>query len=162
MSLLRTDKEISDIYERQWQTVWRVCFSFLKNRADTEDAVQETFLRLIRYAPELESPEHEKAWLIRTAANVCKNELKHWWRKREDIGDYEERAVTEEPAADETLLAVMELPEKYKTAVYLYYYEGYSGKEIAAMLQKPASTVRNRLRAARALLRERLGEFDEE
>ncbi|MBR5428182.1 MAG: RNA polymerase sigma factor [Clostridia bacterium] len=162
-SLLRTDKEIAEIYSRHGKTVYRVCFAYMKNPADTEDAVQDTFFRLIKSGPAFESEDHEKAWLIRTAANICKNTLKHWWRKRESIDDHYDLAVSDHIETDDVLKAVMELPEKYKTAVYLYYYEGYSGKETADILKKPQSTVRNYLREARAILKERLGEnFDEE
>lgn len=161
-SLLRTDKEIEDIYARHGRTVYRVCYAFFKNPADTEDAVQDTFLRLIRKGPSFESEEHEKAWLIRTATNICINSLKHWWRKREDIDDIADVPTDEAPYTGEVFRAVADLPEKYKTVVYLYYYEGYTGPEIAEMLKKPQSTVRNHLHEARALLKERLGDkFDE-
>lgn len=79
--------DIAAIYERHSKTVYRVCFAFMKNHADTEDAVQETFFRLIRKQPTFETPEHEKAWLIRTASNICKNELKHWRRKQTALDD---------------------------------------------------------------------------
>ncbi len=165
-SLLRTDKEIADIYERHRNTVYRVCYSFMKNPADTEDAVQDTFISLIRKGPAFESEEHEKAWLIRTATNICRNTLKHWWRRHENIDDLHdvespERVDTTE--ADDVLGAVMGLPDKYKSVVYLYYYEGYSSVQIADILRKPQSTIRNYLREARAILKERLGDhFDEE
>ena len=136
----------------------------MKNTADTEDAVQETFYQLIRKAPSFENGEHEKAWLIRTAGNLCKNSLRHWWRKRETL-ECRERPPGHEtyPEIDETLNAVLELPDRYKTAVYLYYYEGYSSVEIASILGKPRSTVRNHLHEARGLLREKLGgDFNEE
>ena len=160
--LLRTDKEITELYARHKSTVWRVCFAYLKNPADTEDAVSETFIRLIKSAPAFESAEHEKAWLIRTASNVCKNQLKHWWRKREDIERFYDLPDRERIETNDVLEAVLALPNRYKAAVYLYYYEGYTGAEIAGILKKPQSTVRNQLREARAILKERLGDdFDE-
>lgn len=56
----------------------------------------------------------------------------------------------------------MELPDKYKAIVFLYYYEGYSSVEITNMLKKHQSTVRNYLREARCILKERLNDdFDE-
>ena len=157
-SLLRTDKEIEEIYERHRMTVWRVCFAYMKNPVDTEDAVQETFIRLISKGPRFESNEHEKAWLIRTATNVCKDELKRWWRKNEDIDDHTELQTKDAMKTDDAFHAVMELPDKYKTVIYLYYYEGYDSAEIADILKKPKSTIRNHLREARNLLKERLGE----
>ena len=87
-SLLRTDKEIAEIYTRHSKTVYRVCFAYMKNPADTEDAVQDTFFQLIKSGPAFESEEHEKAWLIRTASNICKDVLRRWWRRRENIEDF--------------------------------------------------------------------------
>ena len=162
-SLQRANKEIAEIYERHRMTVYRVCYAYMKNRMDTEDVVQETFFRLIRNNPVLKSAEHEKAWLIRTASNVCKDELKRRRRTEESLDDHPELQMPDmQPHAD-VLRAVTELPDKYKTVIYLYYYEGYDSAEIAAMLRLPKSTVRNRLHDARKLLKERLGaDFDEE
>jgi RNA polymerase sigma-70 factor (ECF subfamily) len=152
------DIDIEAIYERHGATVYRVCFAFLKNPADAEDAAADTFLRLLRARPALAGEEHEKAWLIRTAANVSKNVLRHWWRRRESLEDHTElQADGGEAGEDDALRAVLALPDKYKAAVILYYYEGYAGAEVAAILGKPHSTVRNQLRAARLLLRETLG-----
>lgn len=162
-SLLRTDKEIADIYKRHSKTVYRVCFAYMKNPADTEDAVQDTFFQLIKSGPFFESEEHEKAWLIRTATNICKNVLKHWWRRRENIEDFHDLESPEEMGTDDVFQAVMGLPDKYKTVVYLYYYEGYTSVEIAGILKKPQSTIRNYLHEARVILKERLGDIlDEE
>ena len=162
-SLLRTDKEIEEIYRRQSKTVYRVCFAYLKSAADAEDALQDTFLQLIRKGPAFESEEHEKAWLIRTASNICLNVLRHWWRKREDIDELYELAGPENKESGDVLRAVMALPDRYRIVIYLYYYEGYSTVEIAKMLNRPESTVRNHLHEARARLKEALGEdFDEE
>lgn len=158
-SLLRTDKEIEEIYWRHRLTVYRVCFAYMKNPMDTEDAVQETFFRLISKCPRLESVEHEKAWLIRTAANICKDTLKHWWRRHENIDDHLELQTEDTMKIDDVFQAVMDLPDKYKTVIYLYYYEGYNSAEIAEMLKKPKSTIRNYLHEARKLLKERFGAY---
>ena len=91
-SLLRTDKEIMDIYNRQVDTVYRICFSFMKTRADTEDMVQETFLRLMSSGTVFQSEKHEKAWLIVTASNVCKDALRRSWRKHTSIEELPEIA----------------------------------------------------------------------
>jgi RNA polymerase sigma-70 factor (ECF subfamily) len=151
-----------EIYKRHVQTVYRVCFTYMKNAADAEDLTSETFIRLLKSQPSFTSEEHEKAWLIRTAINACKDNLKHWWRRREDLHDQSgilQRDDTYE--TDDVIQAVLALPKKYKAVVYLYYYEGYKGEEIAKMLGKPHPTIRNYLREARKLLRERLGDFYE-
>ena len=155
-SLLRTDKEIEDLYLRHADTVYRLCYSFMKNRADTEDMVQETFLRLIRSGPRFESEAHEKAWLLVTASNLCKNALRHWSRRSEALDDYPE-LESPGPVVDGVLDAILRLPAVYKTAVYLYYYEGYSTSEIAAMLRCPKATVQSRLHRARKQLKQSLG-----
>jgi RNA polymerase sigma-70 factor (ECF subfamily) len=162
-SLLRTDKEIVEIYKRQMKTVYRVCLAYMKNSSDTEDAVQDTFYKMIKSGVAFESEEHEKAWLIRTATNTCKNSVKHWFRKRVDLSDYDNLLSTENIEIDDTFEVVMSLPDKYKAVVYLYYYEGYNSVEIAKILGKPQSTIRNHLHEARGVLRERLGgDFNEE
>lgn len=156
--LLRTDEEVAEIYRRQCNTVYRVCFAYMKNTADTEDAVQETFFRLIKCGPSFENVEHEKAWLIRTATNICSNTLRYWWRKREDLEGHHDLPASENTVTDDVFRVVMSLPTKYKTVVYLYYYEGYSSVEIAKILRKPQSTIRNYLHEARSILKERLGD----
>lgn len=155
-SSLRTDEEIEKIYYRHVDTVYRVCFSFMKNAADTEDMVQETFLKLVLSEKQFESERHERAWLIVTASNVCKDELRRWKRRMEKIEHCllsektEHSEVTEDRGMMELILA---LPEKYKTVIYLYYYEGYHTPEIAQMLRCPEATVRSQLARARKLLK---------
>ncbi|MCI8440421.1 MAG: RNA polymerase sigma factor [Oscillospiraceae bacterium] len=147
-----SSEEFLKIYNRHVDTVYRICFSFMKNSSDTEDMVQETFLKLLSNGKRFESESHEKAWLIVTASNACKDALKHWWRKNADIADCEALAQDAPFEMDGILSAVLELPADYKTAVFLYYYEGYSTPEIARMLDCPQSTVRSRLARARKLL----------
>ena len=155
-SLQRTSREIVEIYERHKDMVYRICFAYMKTQTDTEDAVQDTFCNLIRAGMPFASPEHEKAWLIRTATNICKNIVKHWWRKRENLEDHTGLRSRDVFEIDETFQVVMRLPRKYKTVVYLYYYEGYDSTEIANILQKPQSTIRYYLSQARKILREKI------
>lgn len=157
-SLLRTNEEIEEIYRNHSKMLYRVAYVYMKNSADSEDAVQQTFFELIKKGPLFESQEHEKAWLIRVITNICKNKLKHWWRRNENIDDISEIYGYEELELDETLRIVMELPDKYKIVVYLYYYDGFNTVEIAKILKKPQSTIRNYLHEARNILRERLGD----
>ena len=162
-SLLRTDKEIAELYERHKDTVTRVCFAYMKNAADTEDALQDTFLKLIKTGTVFENEEHEKAWLIRTATNVCKDALRNWWRKRENLEDYEHIQSDIGFETNDVFNVVVGLPDKYKTVVYLYYYEGYDSVEISKILRKPQSTIRYFLMEAKKILHEKLGgDFNEE
>ena len=153
-----SDQEITEIYHRQSHMLYRVLFSYLKNRADTEDALQETFFRLIRSGPVFENETHEKAWLFRVAVNVARKMLLNPWRKHEDIEDFFDIAGPAEEDMTDVFEAVLALPARLKAPVYLYYYEGLTGKEIAEMLKRPESTIRNQLKEARGKLKERLGD----
>jgi RNA polymerase sigma-70 factor (ECF subfamily) len=153
---------IEIIYKTHVNTVYRVCFTYMKNPADTEDAVSDTFIRLMKHTPVLQSEEHEKAWLIRTAVNVCKDSLKHSRRKQANIDDYAETlAAPPSFEVDDISHAITQLPDKYKSVVYLHYFEGYTSVEIAKMLGKTDSTIRYFLAQARKILKESLGDYNE-
>jgi len=126
---------------------------FMKNKADTEDMVQNTFIRLMRDKTVFQSEKHEKAWLIRTATNLCKDHFKHWWSKTVNINQAEDIAVEQSFDIDSNLKKILKLPSKYKAAIYLYYYEGYSTEEIAGILKKNPSTIRGYLHRGRKLLK---------
>lgn len=147
-----------DIYERHVDMVYRICFSYLKNTTDTEDMVQNTFIRLLEQSVVFENEQHEKAWLIVTARNLCRNHLKSWWRKNRDVEEQMYRLAMEEEADQDLLELVLKLPEKYRVTLYLYYYEGYDSAEIAKLMDKPSSTIRNYLQRGRERLKEMLGE----
>jgi RNA polymerase sigma factor (sigma-70 family) len=160
-SLLRTDKELTQIYCRHVKTVYRVCFMYMKNRYETEDMVQNTFIKLMKDSTQFESEEHEKAWLIRTATNLCIDHLRHWWSKTASLEDIEQVAEDISFEISDTIEKVKKLPPKYKTAIYMYYYEGYSTVEIAKILGKKESTVRSYLHTGRKLLKvEMEGDLD--
>lgn len=145
---------LAEIYRRNVDTVYRVCWLYMKNQSDTEDAVSDTFVRLMRSDITFENEEHEKSWLIVTARNICKDVLKSPKYQNEPL---DENMLTGETLTDEMLAAVKELPEKYRTAVYLYYYEGYTCGEIADMLGTIKSTVISRLARGRKILKKIIG-----
>jgi RNA polymerase sigma-70 factor (ECF subfamily) len=158
---VRAEAEITESYLRHADMVWRVCLAYLKNPADAEDALQDTFLRLLRREGAFRGGEHEKAWLIRTAGHVCKDVLKHPRRRQDSLDAHGELSGGPEPsrAAEGGALfqAVCALPDKYKTVVCLYYYEGCTSPEIAGLLRKPQGTVLSLLYSARRRLKEILG-----
>lgn len=147
-------RNIEEMYERHYDMLYRVCFSYLKNTEDTKDAVSDIFLKLLQIKINFQSAEHEKAWLLRTSINLCKNYLKQKSRKTENIDDYANMLEGENPfREDEMLKMIMEMPERYKYVVHLYYYEGYTSKEIAKILKKPHATIRWHLQEARKYLK---------
>lgn len=146
----------TEIYDRNVTMVYHICYPYFMNSADTEDAVQETFLRLIHANKTFRDIGHEKAWLITTARNVCRDELRRSRRKDLPL-DNAANYSTMDPEPDETLQAIASLPDKYATVIYLYYYEGYGTTSIAKMLHRADATVRSDLRRGRSLLKKRLG-----
>ena len=144
---------IEETYKTYFDTVYRISFSYLKNPADAEDVAADVFVKLMRKGVVFQNAEHEKAWLIRTTINACKDMLKHWWRGRADVDACPKAHSTAPFPVDETLQAIMELPPRYKDVLYLYYYEGYSTQEVAEILKKPHSTVRGHLQEARKCLK---------
>jgi RNA polymerase sigma-70 factor (ECF subfamily) len=139
-------------YARHVDMVYRLCFTYLRNAADCEDAVQNIFIKLLAKPRDFTSEEHERAWLVRVSANHCKDVLKSSWNKRTSFENVPEPVAPDEKH-DDTLELVMALPETQRICVYLCYYEGYNAAEVAQMLDKPHSTVRNHLSEARAALR---------
>ena len=105
-----------------------------------------------------ESDAHVKNWLIRVTVNRCKNVLRAPWHKAEDIADYENTLVFDQPQYRELFEAVMSLDRRYRLPVLLYYYEGYRQREIAGLLGIPEETVRTRLARAREKLKHILSE----
>lgn len=154
---LRTNKEIMEIYDRHVDTVYRICYAYMKNAPEAEDMTQETFLRLMSCRKAFENQRHEKAWLIVTASNLCKDTLKKWWRHNENLDDYDDLPQNDRETSSIVLDAILALPQDYKDAVYMYYYEGYTTAEIARYLKCPESTVRSRLSRARKQLMNTLG-----
>lgn len=143
--------------------VYRLALCRLQNTADAEDVYQEVFLRLLREPEQVWDPEHLKAWLLRAALHRCADVGRFRLRRAAvPLEEVAEPAQSSGEEAAELWDAVARLPEKLRTAVHLYFGEGYRTEEIAAMLGIPASTVRTRLRRAKLRLKDLLGGIDNE
>ena len=146
--------------ERYADMVFRLAYSWLKNRADAEDVMQETLLKLYAQPP-FATPEHERYWVVRVAVNECRHLLRSPWRRRTGpLEEAAEAAAFDTPAQSELFREVMALPPKYRAAVYLHYYEGYSVREVAAAMGAKSSTVQTWLMRARGQLRTNLKEAE--
>lgn len=176
------EKFLRNAMDTHGDTVYRLALCRTQNTADAEDVYQDVFLRLLAQAAQSQAwdrastarfierrsagakidDEHLKAWLIRTTLNRCAD--LHRWRLRRPTLSLEELPDIVRPDDETAQLweAVARLPEKLRTAVHLYYAEGYSTEEIAAMLDCPAATVRTRLRRARLKLKDLLGGVEDE
>lgn len=156
-------RKLEGCFERYYRFCYRVAFTMVKNHADAEDIAQEAMLRLLIYQPEFAGTEHEKAWMARTTVNLCKDLFKSKWH-RDTVGmdammqGEKLCALPSFPEDDETLQAVRKLPRRYRDCLYLFYYEDYSVREIAMILDEPENTVKTNLRRGREALKQRLKE----
>lgn len=145
--------DILNVYEQQKNAVYRLALTYLHSASDAEDVCHDAFMKLIEHQNQI-LPGRERAWLATVTANLCKNRLRLASRHREEpltedipLPDTEDSGVYE---------AVMSLTVGERTVVYLYYYEGYSTAEIAAIQNISRSAVTTRLERARKHLRNRL------
>jgi RNA polymerase sigma-70 factor (ECF subfamily) len=137
---------------------------YLKNYADTEDVFQEVFIKYLQRDEAFEGAEHEKAWMIRVTINACKDTLKNYFRRNvTSIEELYTQPSTTDDTSNEVLNAILKLDEKYCVVVYLFYFEGYSALEIAAMMKKKENTIYTWLSRGRDALKTKLGgDFFEE
>ena len=149
-----------DVFEEHRGLLTGVAYRVLGSVGDAEDVVQDVLLRYLDTAPALDGPEHEKAWLLRVAANLCKNRLRDAAAHRTDELS-ETLAAEEREDLSYVWTAVKALPEAQREAVHLFYYEGYPTAQIAEILGRKESTVRSDLRRARMQLRDLLKEDDD-
>ena len=155
---MRSEHEATRAIEKYADTVRKICLIHLKNHADVDDVFQEVFLKYVLNVKPFESEAHEKAWFIRVAINACKDVLKSFFRKNvTSFDDLINEPFYLQEQESEVLGAVMQLPEKYRSVIYLHYYEGYSAVEIAKILEKNVNTIYTWLDRARKKLRESLG-----
>lgn len=155
---MRSESEVNRAIENYADMVRRLCMVHLKNYADTEDIFQTVFLKYATSSVVFESREHEKAWLIRVTVNACRDAIKVFPQPHGPSGCPGRASCLPAPDNREVLEAVLSLPAKYKDAVYLHYYEGYTAPEIGRILGKKTNTVYTLLARARELLKEKLGE----
>lgn len=151
------EEEIEEVINRYSNSLFRMCFVVLKNEQDAQDVLQETFIKYMEKAPVFESENHKKAWLFKVSSNLCKDLLR--FKKRNSFVDMEEvERYCIKPEKAEVIKEVMLLPIKYKTAMHLYYIEGYKVEEIAEILKISQSAVKKRMQRGREMLREQLAE----
>ena len=155
---MQSEQQVNNAVEKYADMIKRICFYHLKNQADTEDVFQNVFLRYMLHDEPFFDGEHEKAWLIRVAINACKDHLKSFFRRNTiPLEQLNEIVATVPEDHRDVLEAVLSLPSKYKDAIYLYYYEGYTAPEIGNLLGKIENTVYSLLSRGREILKERLG-----
>ena len=159
----KTKEETARAFDVYGNNILRLAYSYVHNMEDAEDILQETLIRYMDKAPAFENQEHEKAWLLRVAANLSKNKLEYnKLRQTDELND--ELVADEETDLSFVWEAVKSLSTAQREAVHLFYQEGYSTAQIAGLLGQKESTVRSHLKRGREKLKEILKEdydFDE-
>ena len=153
-------QQAAQILDTYGDTILRYAYSYLHNQSDTEEVLQDTLIQFLKTRPVFESDEHEKAWLLRVTLNCLKSHWRMAWRRHDTpLDDRIPFPEPEDSALDE---ALRRLTPKYRAAVHLFYYEGYTAEEIARMSGEKPSAIRTRLTRARTQLRELMkGELDD-
>ena len=152
------DSRFIDIFNKTKHDIYRLVRIYIRNSYDTDDIVQNVYLKLHKNIYNLNDDEHAKRWLIRVAINECKNQfLSNWVR---GVIPLDETLVDEVSfeADDKVWQAVISLPQKYRIVIYLFYYEEYSTSEIAETLKLKEANVRKQLQRARERLKKILKE----
>ena len=151
------NRQAEQILSEYGNRILRLAYSYLHNMSDAEEVLQETLIQFLKTAPSFESETHKKAWLLRVAGNLSKNRIDY--NRVRDTDELNEELVSEQ-REDLSFVweAVKSLPVKYREAIHLFYYEGYSTAQIASVLNENESTVRSHLNRGRSKLRELLKE----
>ena len=157
MGQLSKEEVFALAVQRYSDTVFRAALHNCSCTADAEDVVQDVFEKLLQYKGRFESEEHLKAWLLRVAINRCHDLTRAACQKNTELDEnLPAPDVLEEDGS--VLDAIRTLPENYRNAIYLHYYEGYTAAEIGRMMAVPTNTVLSWLRRARAQLHTMLKE----
>ena len=157
-------------YVRQYtDSMLRIAVNYCRQLSDAEYIVQDAFLKLYETDTPFKDSEHVKRWLIRVTINTCKNHLSSAWRRKIQPMGFQELELAADHAsgsdsswmsgfgeASALFEAVAALPEKYRSTVHLYYFESYSVRDIAQILQKKESAIQTRLMRARKMLKQQL------
>lgn len=157
---MKNEKFINYIYDTYSSKILNIAYTYLKSRTLAEDVLQEVLLKIIKKNIKFNSLENERNWIFKVTINLCKDVLKSsYFKKNVELTDdlmyleSEEQVVLEE---------VLKLPENYRNVIYMYYYEGYSLKDISKIMNKNVSTIGTWLYRAKQELKKRLGEWENE
>ena len=137
--------------------ILRLSYTYLGSTADSEDICQTVLLRLMTKAPRFRDADHERAWVIRTTANACKDLLRSAAHRTTVALEAAGEVAAPEPPDGSVADAVSRLPHDQREAVHLHYYEGLSITEIARIVGASEAAVTKRLSRARQTLKRTLG-----
>lgn len=150
------EKDVRESVIKYSDMLYKICIVILCNEQDVQDAIQDTFCRYLEKKPDFRDEEHEKAWLIKVATNICRDMIRFRIRHPKVSIDEVENILAA-PEQRETLRELLELPVKQKTVIYLHYVEGYHIREIADILGTTEGAVKMSLLRGRKQMRDAIG-----
>lgn len=148
------EEYVNYLYDTYSRTILSISYTYLKNTHSAEDILQDVLLKVVKKEIQFQDVKKEKYWIIRVTINLCKDYLKSAWYRKNVILEEDVSYLPKEQ--EEVLKEVLKLPEKYKTVIFLYYYEEYSLKEISEILQKKSATIGTWIARGRKMLKESL------
>lgn len=158
---MQNETYIKEKIEEYADMVYRIALTRSGSIENAEDIFQEVFMKFSEKLPKFKNSEHEKAWFIRVTINFSKNLKNSAWNKK--VVEIKEEIPFETKEESDIFYAVSELPQNYRTVIYLSYYEGYKVKEIANLMKKREGTIKTWLFRAREMLKEKIeGGFENE
>ena len=160
MSKRDLEKEFEATYNEYGNMLYKIAFLYLGNASDTEDVLQDVFTKYLCGKYRFKNSEHEKAWFIRVTQNKCLDYLKKSGRKNECIDDVPVTATYKDEDLEQDVISkVIALPQKYKSAIILFYYNDYTVEEISKTLKISKSAVKKRLQRGRDVLKLELEDY---
>lgn len=155
---MKTERELEQAINQYGDMIRRICFLHVHQQCDVDDVFQNVFLKYMKKEVIFNDQEHEKAWFIRVTINCCKDYMKSWFKRKVDLtNDFSQFNIVETTEDGRLLKAVLGLPKKYRDIIYLHYYEGYSMRSIADIMNKSENTIYTWHHRAKDLLRKELG-----
>ena len=140
-----------EVVEKYSNMLMQIAYQRTFNKSDSEDIVQDAFIKLIKNSNKIKDEEHLKYWLIKVTINLCNDYNKSFWNKNttelnEELSQFDE---------EQTLIfkEINKLKPVYRDVIYLYYYQGYKIKEISIILKMKENTVSSNLTRAREKLK---------
>lgn len=160
MSKRDLENEFEAKYNEYGNMLYKIAFLYLGNATDTEDVLQDVFTKYLCGKYRFKNSEHEKAWFIRVTQNKCLDYLKKSGRKNECIDDVPVTATYKDEDLEQDVISkVIALPQKYKSAIILFYYNDYTIEEISKTLKISKSAVKKRLQRGRDILKLELEDY---
>lgn len=177
------NQDFSQLMRQYQKLIYTVCLQFVRDPHTAEDLTQDTFLSAYTSIDRCD-PAYYKQWLVRVAANKCKDHLKSAWTRRVEAQDHENLPEPRgTPPAGSALAAadpdpqdlflqksdarelddmVRNLREPYGRVATMYFLEQRPVADIARLLGRPPATVQNQLFRAKAILRKQINERRQE